>query len=150
MFNFKILLVGLVAGLAMFLTACANVSAPSAPTPGTWELEYRREGGFIGYMDRLVLNDQGACALTRRTKSTNCTATPELLRNIQTWMAASQFATLRGDTTPPGCCDHISYSLRYRAGSSEHSISFADDSTPTGLQELMTALDKFIATASAN
>ncbi len=145
-------MLGALVGLALLMaTGCAAAPAPSpaaTANPTDWGIEYRREGGFAGFMDRLVINGKGECNLTRKQKASSCTPAPALLQDLQTRLDRAQFFALAGTTATPPCCDHISYFLRYRVGSREHSINFYDTSVPSALQETVSALDKFIASAS--
>lgn len=126
------------------------LSAASVPAPasGAWELEYGREGGFAGWEDRLTVNQKGECLLTRKQKISNCAMPSVMLQDIPGILDKAQFFVLRGSDKPTPCCDYIQYSIRFRAGSKENAIKFHDGEIPKGLEEFVTAIDRFISTGS--
>jgi hypothetical protein len=104
-------------------------------------LEYRRQGGFAGLDDHLVIQSDGAATLSRGSISTTFNLPPDIITNLKRELAAANFSDLKREYLPAQSgSDRFEYRLTYHG----HTVRTQDGAVPAGLQPILDTLNQLI------
>ncbi|MEI8331162.1 MAG: hypothetical protein WCF90_05875 [Methanomicrobiales archaeon] len=134
--------------VAIALPGCLGVKPPSvsSPTLPSVFVDYKRVGGVAGFDDRLVIFDNGAAVISRKTVSTDIALNQSDLDRITGIFNEARFSMLQGNyTARQGNADYFRYTIRYH----NKTINAEDSAIHPSLQPVIDEMNRIINTANS-
>ena len=130
-----ILLTILVAMLTGWLVGCTKTSSSETL------IEYRRSGGFAGLDDHLIIKENGAAILTRKSERHESTLDSDTIDRLRTLFEEAEFSQLHKEYLPSRQgSDLFEYVVTYKG----HTVRTMDGAVPPSLQPVLEALNQIV------
>ena len=109
-------------------------------------VNYQRSGGFAGFNDRLMINDDGHCTLQRENSEWEFNLPPDDLQHLCQLFQEADFFNLNSQYLPDDTgADFFEYTITYRISNKEHTVSTRDGAVPAALVPVLSELNRIVA-----
>jgi hypothetical protein len=133
--------------LLVLFSGCLGVKAPSATpqTPPAIFVDYHRTGGVDGLEDRLVIFDNGAAVISRKTITREITLNQTDLVRLTGFFKLAQYTMLENNySAVRGNANYIEYSISYEG----KTVNTEDSAIPPALQPVIDDLNDILITST--
>jgi hypothetical protein len=109
-------------------------------------VDYQRSGGFAGFTDHLVIDNEGHSTLQRKNGAFEFNLSAADLQQLRELFQQADFFNLADEYLPDNTgADLFTYIISYGVSGREHTVRTMDTAVPSALMPVIIQLDKIVS-----